>query len=1129
MKINLLLAILCKYTYQLNELKHLSRIMKTIITCMLVALFPIKAANVLSQNAVVSIPSQSLSVEELISLVENQTDYLFLYSEKEIDLARKVNVNAKATPVHEVLKQSFLNTNISYSFNEDYISLRKKADEGKLQDNRHIVTGTIVDDQGEPLVGVSVFEKGTTNGTITDLNGNYSLRVSDGKAIVVYSFIGYGTREVVVGNQTSLNIALKEDTQLLDEIVIVSYGTQKKRDLTGAVSTLNADDLSNLTVGQVGQKLQGQVAGVQAVQSSGMPGQGMAIKIRGASSINNSSQPLIVVDGMPISTGLNNINPDDIETFTVLKDAAASSLYGSRAANGVILITTKRAKKGRTEVSLNAYYGLQSIKGIGDFDMMNAREFAQYKKEWYEDRNLYEGYNTPVPEMYQNPEQYGEGTNWFDEVTRDAAIQNYTLNVSTSTEKVNSNISLGYFKQDGIVKNSGFERFTFRANNEYQVNEKIRLGLNVSPMVQNYTNSNTDGQRQILSASLSADPCASPYDENGDLTVAINSPGMFGQPNWIRYTKEVEKNYRIYTILANAFADVDIYNGLKYRFQVGTDIGSRRERKWVPSTSQGHWILAPPNKATSKHNSDQYYTWTIENLLTYEKQIGDHRFDLLAGYSAQKYSYETARMTGTDFADDDIPRIEAAATISEGKAKINEWALVSLIGRLNYSFKDRYYLQANVRRDGCSRFGADNRYATFPSVSAGWIASDEAFMEPLTDVMSYLKLKASYGVTGNYNIGDYDHWSTVKSEKGDNYVLGGALVPGKKIDAIGNNKLTWEETNQWDLGLEVGLLNDRIFFTYDYYERVTDGMLYQIDLPWSTGFDNIKANIGKFKSWGHEMSLTTRNLTGPFQWRSNLNLTIPRNKVLKLGPNDAPIGGVAVAEDWNRLEVGQPIGFIVGYVFDGVYMNQQEFDSQPKHATSVVGSARMKDTNNDGVIDIYDRVKIADPNPDILFGFTNNFYWNNFDLSIFLQGQIGGDVVAGIYENSWNLDGVFNVDKEVANRWRSEENPGNGKMPRTYGPSTELFRTYHTGMVYDASYLSIRNVTLGYDVPLKKNKYISKFRPYITVQNLAMIKSYPGSNPEASSSSGLSWKGLGIDRTNTPVPRTYTIGCNITF
>lgn len=781
--------------------------MRMRITSILLAgfLFQAHAETLYSQSARVSLEMRNATVEEVLNEIEAKSDYYFLYNSKLINVDRKVSVSINENSVESVLHKLFDGTDVDYKVNDRQIVLSLKT----LNTNSGIdqqvkkITGTVVDVTGTPVIGANVVVKGTTNGTITDVDGKFSLEVSVGDVLDV-SYIGYLSYEAKVINSNQYTITLKEDTQKLDEVVIVSYGTQKKRELTGAVSTMKADDFADVPVAQLSQKVQGQIPGVQVVQQSGIPGQGMAFRIRGAASINNSSEPLIVVDGMPISTGLNNLNPDDIESFTVLKDAAASSLYGSRAANGVVLITTKKAKQGRTEVSLNTYFGVQTLKGLSDFDnfdMMNAKEFAQYKKEWYEDKAKYEGYTGGVPEMYQHPEQYGEGTNWFDEVTRSAAtIQNYTLNIGASNDKFNTNISLGYFKQEGLVVNSNFERYTFRANNEYQMNDKIRLGLNISPMIQNYANANTDGQRQILSASLSADPCVSPYDENGNLTVAINSPGMFGQPNWKRYANERLNNYRIYTILANAFADVDIYAGLKYKFQISADLGSRRFREWMPSTSQGSWVQAPPNKAYSQHNSEQYYTWTAENLLTYAKEIEDHKFDLMAGYSAQKFVSEYGNLNGTDFGDDDIPWINAAAT-KGGNAGIDEWALASIIGRVNYSFKDKYFLQANIRRDGCSRFGVNNRWATFPSVSGGWIFSDEPFMSRINHVMNYAKIKASYGVTGNYNIGNYDHWSTVGV---GNYILGNTLVPGKGITAIGNSDLTWEETDQWDIGLELG-------------------------------------------------------------------------------------------------------------------------------------------------------------------------------------------------------------------------------------------------------------------------------------------------------------------------------------
>lgn len=1142
MKINLLLALLCKYTCKLYEFNRLNRIMKVTIVCMIIALFPIKAANILSQNAIVTIPSQSLSVEELISLVENQTDYLFLYSEKEIDLTRKVNVNAKATPVHEVLNQSFSNTDISYSFNEDYISLRKKADEGKLQDNIKYITGIIVDDLGEPLAGVSVFEKGTTNGTITDLDGNYSLRVSDEKAVIVYSFIGYSTREITVGNQTSFNIALKEDTQLLDEIVVVSYGTQKKREITGAITNIKASALSDLPVGQVGQKLQGQVAGVQVNQTTGVPGQGMTFRVRGAASISNSSEPLIVLDGMPLSTGLNNINPDEIETFSVLKDAAATSLYGSRAANGVILITTKRGKSGKLTVSLNANAGIQSLKGLKNMEIMNGQEFAQFKKEYYQDRLLYEGKEIPQAaiDKYWEPEKYGKGTDWYDLLTRTGVMQSYTLNLTGGNEKFSSATSLGYFKQEGVIKNSEFERISLRSNNDYKVNDRIKVGLNIAPVLQIFQNTNTDGDRQILSGAMIADPTNSPWDEDGNLVLALGSPDMFSSVNWLNAINDRKDETRVLTLLASAFADVDIWNGLKYKFQLSTDLQARRARKWTPSHATGGWSSAPTptSDPSAEYNTENYYTWTIDNMLTYDKTFGDHSLGLLAGYSAQKYSQERQTLKGSQFPDNTIPWVSAGAT-RIGNLGLDEWSVASFLARADYNYKGKYMLQVNFRNDGSSRFGSDAKYANFPSVSAGWVISDESFMDPLRNVMNYLKLRASYGITGNYSIGNYSHAASIAGTDDKNmydYVFGGTIAQGKAQNIIGNASLTWEETSQFNIGLDFGFLNDRIFFMYDYYDKTTDGMLSDINIQKSSGFSKIVGNIGEFHAWGHEFTLESRNLIGALKWKTNMNVSFNRNKVIRLGYNDTPMGGLSNLFEVSSLIVGQPIGVFTGLVFDGLYLTQEELDSQPKHTTSEIGTVRYKDLGGpngvpDGKIDVYDKTVIGDPNPKMQFGITNEFSWKRFDLSLLFTGQIGGDIYARCFENFLNLDGVFNVLKEVKDRWRSPENPGNGKIQRTLSGKTELSRASNDLWVYDATQLTLRNVTLGYTLPLKENRYINHARFYVTAQQLFVLSKYPGPNPEVNSTTDneLRWNGMGIDRSVYPIPRTFSIGCNLTF
>lgn len=998
------------------------------------------------------------------------------------------------------------------------------------------IVGIVTDERGEPIIGANLVEKGTTNGTITDYNGQFSISVAK-NAIIQVSYIGYISQELALKNRTSINIVLKEDHKMLEEVVVVSYGTQKKRDMTGAIASVKAEELSDLPVGQIGQKLQGQVAGVQINQSTGIPGQGIAFRIRGAVSINNSSQPLIVVDGFPISTGLNNINPDEIESLSVLKDAAATALYGSRAGNGVILITTKRGKQGKLKVQVQANLGVQTLKGLNDMDVMNAREFAQFKKESFEDAIKWgkRDESLGVPAQYQNPNQYGEGTDWYKLMTQNALIQNYSINFAGGNNAATTSNTIGYFKQDGVVKNSGFERISFRSNNDFQLNDRIKVGLSVSPILQLFHNQGTDGNRAILSASMLADPTESPYDENGNLKISLSpassGTGMFPQVNWVRAITERKDNTTILTLLANAFIDIDIWGGIKYKLQSGIDTEWRKQRTWTPSTAAGDWISAPPGKASANYNNANYYTWNIENMFTFDKTVGDHTIGALIGYSAQKYRREFANIFGSEFPDDKIEWITSSLPTRQGNTGMEDWTIASLLARVSYKFKDKYLLQANIRRDGSSRFGPGHKWANFPSASAAWIISEEPFMESSRKVMNYLKLRMSYGITGNYNIGNYTHLATVTSA---NYPFGGEVASGKALAQIGNEKLSWEENSQFDIGFDFGFLNDRVFLMYDFYTKKTKSLLNNLEIPWTSGFGSVMSNMGKIKSWGHEISIESRNLVGEFKWKTNLNLTFNRNKVLQLSAMSDHIGGDSEFYNWNRLEVGQPVGIFMGYVFDGVYMNKQEFDSQPKHSTSQVGSVRMKDISGpngvpDGKIDMNDRTKIGDPNPDMLFGITNEFKWKNFDLSFLFTGQIGGDIFAGCYENTLNLDGVFNVLKVVKDRWRSEENPGNGLIPSTMPGTTELYRSNHSGWVYDATHLCLKNLTLGYTIPFKSNKYISNARIYFSAQQLFTICGYPGANPQVSDNNELGWNGMGVDRTTYPIPRTFSVGCNINF
>lgn len=1087
----------------------------------LVGLMLAASINTYSQ---ITLNVSSTSVKSVINKIENQSDYRFFFEDNLPGLTKKVNINVKDKSINYVLDEVCSQAGISYTIKgNNQVVIHEAKPAVSQQSVTKTIKGVVVDASGMPIIGANIMVKGTTNGTITDIDGNFTLNNIESNAVLAVSYIGYSNQEVKVGNKTNFSITLKEDTKTLDEVVVISYGTQKKRDLTGSITKISANNLSDIPVAQFAQKLQGQIPGVQINQTSGLPGQGMAFRIRGAASINAGNSPLFVIDGMPISSPLNNINPDEIESFSILKDASATSLYGSRAANGVVLITTKGAKAGSTNISLNVSYGIQTIPMNKKLKLMNAKEFAQYQKERYEDKIKYENYNGDIPFEYQNPEKYGTGTDWFKTLTRTSPIQNYSLNISTGKEKFTSAIILGYFKQDGVLYNTSFERFNLRANNKFQANDKLSFGLNIAPSIQIYKNQGTDGYRNIIGAAMCASPILSPYNEDGTWRPNLTAPDMFPQPNWLQVLKEKIDIHKVISLIGNANADLDIWNGIKYKFQLGFDIESRNQRAFSSSKVGGDAYSAPPQKAIGSFNTGFHYTWNIENLLTYNKRISKHNIDALVGYSAQKYTNEGNYLNGTDFPDDDITWISAAAT-TNGKSNMEQWAIISLIGRFNYSFNDKYLLLATFRRDGCSRFGKKNRYANFPSISAGWIISDEPFMRKINNVMNYLKIRLSYGLTGNYNIGNYSYFSNVNTA---NYTFNNTLASGKYLSTLGNENLTWEENKQFDLGIDIGFLNDRFFLQYDYYRKKTNNMLYQIDIPAASGYWNVQANTGDIKSWGHEIMLTSKNLINNFKWNTSLNISINKNKVTRLGTNNTPIGGYADRADFNRLQVGKPIGVFMGYVFDGVYMTSEEYNTQPKHITSDIGTVRMKDIDGNGIIDANDRTVIGNPNPDFTFGLNNDFSYKKFDLSINLAGQVGGDVIMWAHENHYNIDGVFNVYKSVSNRWRSLDNPGNGKVPRTKTGTTGLFFMTNSSWVYNASYIAIKNITLGYTIPFKANPYISKIRFYLSGQQLAVFSSYPGMNPEASSS--LNWNGLGVDATTYPIPRTFSLGCNITF
>lgn len=982
------------------------------------------------------------------------------------------------------------------------------------------VTGKVSDETGESLPGVNVLVKGSSAGTATDMLGNYSVTVPSADATLVFSFIGFKTQEIAVGGRTAINVALGPDVTSLDEVVIVAYGTQSKHNVTGAVQTVNADEFKDQPVGQITQKLQGKLAGVQITQNTGIPGQGMTVRVRGSASISAGSDPLYVVDGFPLQGNISNINPDEIETITILKDASSTALYGSRAANGVVLITTKRAKTGSSRFSFNYFSGIQVIPEKGRPDMMNAREFAQFKKEVAIERGQ------AVPDQFANPEQYGEGTDWFDAVTRDAIIKNYSLSYSASGEKFSTAVVAGYLKNEGVLLNSSYDRISLRINSDYKFNDKIKIGFNLAPTYSSSKTPQSDGiwynSPSIVQSAMLASPLAPYKNADGSIPLSISSQyGTPDSPNWYNQVRIVKNTSKNVGILSNGFIEIKPIKDLTFKSMIGIDAGNTVSDYFYPSTAGS--IFNPPNpndpsRINASHSNQYAYSWLFENTLTYAKSIGDHNFDILGGYTTQAAHSESGTLSGRGFPDDRVQTLNAA-TIITGSTDVQDWSLASLVARVNYNFKNKYLFSASIRRDGSSRFGSDNKWGNFPSVSAGWVVSDESFI-PENKVLSFLKFRTSFGTTGNNNIGNYLQYANVVPT---NNPFNNQLLNGSSIAGLNNTELGWETSELFDVGADINFLNDRIKLSYGYYRKVTDNLLYSVDIPISSGFFNFTTNIGKIEFWGHEFQLGTANLTGDFKWNTDFNISFNRNKALQLGTANSAIYG-----DMTITKVGQPLGQLYGLKWDGIYETQAEYDASPKHQGAEVGSVKYKDINGDGEVtnDSRDQTVLGNTAPKYNFGFTNTFSYKSFDLSIVCQGAYGNKIINSADRFTGNLDGTFNVQKDLVNRWRSEEDPGNGKWGKASGNTGPERDWASSKWMYDGSYLTIKNITLGYSFSAMNSKYLKGLRLYASVQQAAVFTKYPGGNPEVSAGAGLF---SGVDNTTYPVPRTWTFGLNYNF
>ncbi len=1042
------------------------------------------------------------------------------------------------------------------------------------------IKGNITDDAGTPAADATVIIKGTSTATKTDASGNFTLSVPDGlKNVALYVTSINFTSQTVAVSGNIISIRLQRDTRQLDDVVVIGYGTQKKSSVTGAVSTLRNQNLDERAITRVDQALVGQLAGVRVRQTTGVPGKAFSIQVRGSGSISGGNEPLYVLDGFPLavnssntgngsfSTGnpLDNINPNDIESIEVLKDAAAAAIYGSRASNGVVLITTKRGKSGSPKINVNAYAGYnQAAKQLammnGDQWIEQATEVinAQYLTKFptasiNDDRATRLARNAGAfdANLILDPRWAIPGhpglafIDWQDAIERKGRLQNYEVSVSGGNDAVKYFMSGNFADQQGFVIGVGYKAYSLRANLEINASKRLKFGLNIAPTFSITEDPGVDGQNNIFHQTLSFAPVQEDTmglfpntGSNGQYIYSSTTNSPLGK---LTYNKGTTKRYRT---IGSIYGEVQILKGLSFRSSVNldnTDNIATTFVSYLTAGAQAARIFNGTNNVLSAssgtYNSYRRQTFVNENTLTYNTVLKDvHSINLLGGYS---YNFErldraTVGAGTTPGFNNAVIQTLNALNSSSGNTNATQNVLLSAFARVQYGFQDKYLFSASIRRDGSSRFGINNQYGIFPSASAAWVLTKEKFMAGVSEI-SNLKLRASYGVNGNNNLpNDYASLATIGSS---NYVLGGTSVSviGQVPNVLANPDLKWEKSQTYDFGIDFGILNNRIVGSVDYYNKLNTDLLLNVQALAVTGFPSYLTNIGSVRNIGQELEVTSRNLTGKFQWTTSVNLTHNTNKIEALAPGQTqiivPQGNVVTDQ---ILRVGQALNSI--YVLQTIgFISQDDLNKNvARYGNEQVGDLKYQDTNGDGVISEADKVIVGHPNPDYTYGITNTFRYKGFDLNVMVQGQWGGSVY-------WELGralarpGQGKSDNHTAsfvNRWRSPTDQGAGRFGKAYSNYYSPI-TAATDWLYSSDYVRVRDITLGYNLKnLFKTRVVQGARVYFTLENFfGHDKYYDGLNPEAvntSSSSNSAYPAAG-DYGGMPLAKAMTVGLNITF
>lgn len=1109
-----------RYCFKNPRFKQIFRIMRISTFLLMVCVFCSYAGNAHSQNAKVSIHMNNVKLDKILNEIENQTDYLFIYN-NQVDINKITSVKVKNEAAAQVLDRILSGTGINYELEGTHIILTTEAIKDlHAQQQAKTVTGTVTDVSGEPIIGANIRIKGTTTGTITDIDGNFSIEAKP-QSVIEVSYIGYLTQETVINNQKSIRFLLKEDTKTLDEVVVIGYGVQKKADLTGSVANINTEKLNTQSNANIGQALQGKIAGVDIVSQGGAPGSGTRIMVRGIGTLNNAS-PLYIVDGMYMNS-IDHINPNDIASIDVLKDASSAAIYGSRAANGVIIVTTKEGSntEGKPIIDLSVNLGISTASKF--LDMLDAKGWAEVTTI------ARQAIGKPALDMATDLANKPDN-DWQDIMFRPALMQNYNLAVKGGGKYSTYYTGLGYFNQDGIVKGTNYQRYNIQSKNDYK-RGIFSAGTNLIISFSHDKPLHQELRGGMIGTILQSVPTLEKYDDTreggyggtyGDVVNIPHPLAIIDDNIMDRYNENVK-------IFANLYAQIELFKGLKYKLNLTPDFSFERYKNYLNKYDFG---LATNSITQLTERQRRRRNILVENLLTFDRTFGEHKISALAGYTYQDSRFRHIQAYGEGLPQG-LEEIDAATTNRSNEG--NSWrsVLTSILGRVFYSYQNKYLFTATIRRDGSSKFGKNNRYGYFPSFSLGWNVAEEKFMENV-HWLDQLKLRGGYGVLGNQEIDNYQYSSTITT--GINYPDGnGGLLQGAFPKNFANPDIKWEETAMTNVGIDFMAFNNRLSLTADYYVKNTKDILLTVPIPISSGGANDPIrNAGKIRNNGFEFNLGWMDQPNPdISYGINLIGSFNKNKVIAMGSESGSIKGGSTNQNITTSETkaGYPIGGYWLISTAGYFNSQEEVDAYAKDGKKIQpaaepGDIKFVDANNDGVINDDDRVFQGSPFPDFTFALNGNMRYKNFDLSIGLQGVLGNKIYNATRQTLEDVTKGSNFLASCLDYWTPENK--NASHPRlTWDDPNRNTRAESDRYLENGSYLRLRSVQLGYTFPQTWFKgAIQHARVYINAENLFTITSYSGYSPDVNADNA---NYRGFDNFIYPTNRTFMLGLNVTF